>query len=336
MISKLDRLTRTANRAFEGGYATDYKGETFEPHARTLKNEHNTAENKFAFSNFLDALRAYEDAPAFVVSIVRMHTKNNLERLTETLKDQELIRAIGQFAESEVMAIWISNMILNGSITRSGIANVVIKASREDETGEAQEALRKMIDLMNSEEYRNIVAGLVKEKSPNMGESARLMVKMAVSGDRTVSEDIDEMFSRVGYSHEFVQAFLFSMKNNLFGSEALRKDDVHDPERALEDSRLRIDGINMEMLKLLKNGLLVNDPRMIKLLVERTKIARVVGNAKRELGMPIVDKEREAKSEEGFLKIADEMGIDRDYAQSVIRLAIISARLTQWEEKVAL
>ena len=88
----------------------------------------------------------------------------------------------------------------------------------------------------------------------------------------------------------------------------------------VEELRRRIDEIDREILNL---------------IAERVEIAKKLGKLKKKRGLPIADYEREEQVVSQVLKLADELGLDRDLVELMIRSLIGVCRRAQSKLRVA-
>ena len=90
-----------------------------------------------------------------------------------------------------------------------------------------------------------------------------------------------------------------------------------DPDRTLDDIRLRIDDV---------------DRRMVALLAERARLVDEVVTFKRVNHMGVVDRQREERMLARIAEVAREEGVDPRVAQQVLRAAIDGFTLLEAEE----
>jgi len=67
------------------------------------------------------------------------------------------------------------------------------------------------------------------------------------------------------------------------------------------------------------------DERLLELLAERLKLASELAEVKKKLGLPVRDEERERKVMEAVRKRARRLGLDPEFAESVLRLTVAQA-----------
>jgi chorismate mutase len=104
---------------------------------------------------------------------------------------------------------------------------------------------------------------------------------------------------------------------------------IRNPRIVLDEGRKMIDSLNETMIELLRMGALANSPVMREMLKIRTGIAATLGQAKRELGLPLVDEEREACVVNVAVRKAAEIGVNEKRARLLMGIAIRSARKAQ-------
>ena len=78
----------------------------------------------------------------------------------------------------------------------------------------------------------------------------------------------------------------------------------------------------MSNLKDLRRSLDNIDSSLVYLLAERFSITKKVGVYKKAKGLPIVDSAREAEQARRIAKLARQAGLDKDFAQRLLRLII--------------
>lgn len=78
----------------------------------------------------------------------------------------------------------------------------------------------------------------------------------------------------------------------------------------------------MKNLQELREGLDAIDTALVALLAERFKLTQEVGLYKKAHQLPPVDKQREALQFERITKLAEDAGLNPEYARNVLRLTI--------------
>ncbi len=104
---------------------------------------------------------------------------------------------------------------------------------------------------------------------------------------------------------------------------------VRNPRIVLDEGRKRIDSLNETMIELLRMGARANSPVIREMLKIRTDVAATLGQAKRELGLPLIDEEREAQVVNGAVRKAAAIGVNEKRARLLMVIAIKSARKAQ-------
>lgn len=104
---------------------------------------------------------------------------------------------------------------------------------------------------------------------------------------------------------------------------------LRDPKQVLGEGRKRIDSINETMVELMRMGAKANSPVIREMLRARTDIAVSIGRAKKELGLTLVDTEREAQIIGKALHKARSMGVNVKRTKLLMEVAIKSARRAQ-------
>lgn len=71
------------------------------------------------------------------------------------------------------------------------------------------------------------------------------------------------------------------------------------------------------------------DMGIIELIAERLRVAQIMGEAKRTIGLPMVSVSRETQVMQGAMDRGDELGVPKEVCANVMRPVIIASKRAQ-------